>query len=42
MNGRDISDFVVDLRDDEDPAVLTVRALIIGTLLTALSSTITM
>jgi len=31
MTGRDVSRFVVDLRDDGDPA-LTFRSLVIGTL----------
>lgn len=41
QSGADVSRFIVSLRDDNDPA-LTVRALVLGSVFTALSSVITM
>ena len=37
--GRDISRFVVDIRDDEDPA-LTFRSIFLGTLVAGLGATL--
>jgi hypothetical protein len=37
VSGRDVSRFVVDLRDDEDPA-LTFRSMFLGTLFAGKSS----
>ena len=38
-NGRDVSRFLVDLRDDGDPAI-TFRSLVLGTLFACLGATL--